>query len=339
MSLYRRLLRPPLFRLPAERAHHLALAALRMPLPWGLIGGALRDPRLEVELAGLRLRNPVGLAAGFDKDCRVLRALDRLGFGYLVGGTVTAAPRPGNPRPRVSRYPDRKSAVNAMGFPNRGAAAAARRLASTRTLAPVVVSVSGSAAADVLAAFELVEPQAAGIEFNVSCPNVRWGRDHDTEEMLKAALPRMRELTRKPLFVKVPPYREEKGRQAVLTMALIAQEAGVDAITATNTLPIDAPEMAIGTGGLSGRALFPGTVRIVRDLYTATGGRLAINACGGVFSAGDALACIEAGARTVQVYTGLIYRGPGLVGEITRGLVAHLRLRSTELGSLVGTGA
>lgn len=337
--MYRSLLRPLLFRLPPERAHRLSLAALRLPLPWARLGRAVDDAALATGWLGLTLRNPIGLAAGFDKNCEVLPALGRLGFGYLVGGSVTAAPRTGNAHPRIARVTGDESMINAMGLPNHGAERVAAGLALLRPTAPTLVSVTGATPDEIAGAFEAVEPFAAGVEVNVSCPNVKWGRDADVETMLRQAMPRLRGATRKPLLVKLPPFSTDQERDAVLTLARIAQDEGADGITASNTRPVESDRVAIGRGGLSGRAVFPDTVRIVRELYAATGGALAINACGGVAGAGDALECVRAGASTVQVYTAFIYRGPGLVGEITRGLAELLGAEPGAIAAQVGAGA
>src|SRR5438067_12855213 len=136
MEAYRRLARPLLFALAPETAHHLAVDLLTLPLPWRRIGGVARDSALEVDLAGIRLRNPVGLAAGFDKSCRVVAALGEIGFGYVVGGTVTRRPRRGNPKPRLVRRPQSDTIVNAMGLPNRRAAHPPTRLRRARRTAP-----------------------------------------------------------------------------------------------------------------------------------------------------------------------------------------------------------
>src|SRR5437588_2863713 len=320
MELYRRLARPLLFAFPPETAHHLALLMLRLPLPWRPIGGVQPDPALEVDLAGIRLANPVGLAAGFDKSCRALPALGEIGFGYLVGGTVTRRPRRGNPRPRIARRPSSLSVVNAMGLPNAGAQEAARNLRAARRTAPVVVSIADEDVADVVANHVLREPLADAVELNVSCPNVSWGRDRDNEEHLRTVLAKLAPAKRRPLFVKLPPFRTTSEREAVLAVARIAQEGGANGLTCSNTVPVQDARLATGTGGLSGREVFADTVRIVGEVRDATGGALPINASGGVFTAGDALACIEAGATTVQVYTGMIYRGPRIVRDICEGL-------------------
>src|SRR5205823_8881859 len=160
MEAYRRLARPVLFALAPETAHRLAVDLLTLLLPWRRIGGVSHDPALEVDLAGLRLRNPVGLAAGFDKSCRVVTALGEIGFGYVVGGTVTRRRRRGNPKPRIVRRRESQAIVNSMGLPNRGAAYAAKRLLSARRTAPVFVSIADEDVADVLANHTLLDPLA-----------------------------------------------------------------------------------------------------------------------------------------------------------------------------------
>jgi len=337
MGLYRAAARPLFFALPAEAAHRMAHRALSLPVSWRRIGGAVDDPSLRVTLAGIELRNPVGLAAGFDKSCRHLDALGRLGFGYVVGGTITRHPRGGNAKPRIVRYPRRGSMTNAMGLPNPGAEGAARNLTRTRPTAPRFASIADQDGPDVLATHALLEPHVDGIELNASCPNVSWGRDRDNEAHLAGLLRELRAVREKPLFVKLPPFRTEVEREVVLALTRIAQEGGADGLTCSNTRPVADRRLATGTGGLSGRLLFEDTVRIVGEVRRATGGALPINACGGVFTAADALACIEAGATTVQVYTGLVYLGPRIVRDMTAGLGAAIRERTTVLRTVAGT--
>ncbi|MFN2545612.1 MAG: dihydroorotate dehydrogenase (quinone) [Actinomycetota bacterium] len=338
MELYRRLARPALFALPPEGAHRVAQALLRLPLPWRRIGGVEPDPLLETDLAGMRLPNPVGLAAGFDKSCRLVTPLGELGFGYLVCGTVTRQPRRGNRKPRIVRHPDELSIVNSMGLPNRGAAFAASRLRGARRTAPVVVSLADEAIEDVLAGHALLQPLAEAIELNVSCPNVSWGRDRDNEEHLRELLRAIAPSKRKPLFVKLPPYRAPAERDAVMAVLAIAQEGGADGLTCSNTVPVEERTLASGSGGLSGRAVFADTVRIVEEVRSETGGAVPINATGGIFGPDDAIACLDAGATTVQVYTGMIYRGPHIVRDITAGLASAIRARSVA-GRGVGSGS
>jgi dihydroorotate dehydrogenase len=336
MGWYSAVGRRAFFALPPEASHRVATTMLGWPLPWERIGGAERDPRLAVTLAGITLANPVGLAAGFDKRCAHLDALGRIGFGYVVGGTITLSPRRGNDRPRIARLPERRSLVNAMGLPNPGAVVAAHHLAREARTAPRFVSLADEPVKNVVASADLLVGHADAIELNASCPNVSWGRDRDNEAHLAEMLVGLRALTDKPVFVKLPPFETEVEREVVLALARIARDGGAAGLTCSNTRPTEDPRLKVGAGGLSGAVLSEGTPRMVREVRAATGGALAINASGGIASAADALACIEAGATTVQVYTGMIYEGPGIVGEITRDLARILRERGLDLPALVG---
>ena len=326
-----------LLRLPPERAHHVAIALLGLPAPWDRIGGAVDDPMLAVAIAGIDLRNPIGLAAGFDKACRRLDALGRLGFGYVVGGTVTRRSRTGNAPPRIARLPGDRSLVNAMGLPNPGADRVARALRAGRSGAPRFVSIADEDLADVTAAFSLVEPHADAVELNASCPNVSWGRDRDNEGHLATLVRELGTRGTKPLFVKLPPFRTPVERDVVLALARIAVEGGADGLTCSNTRPVADGRLSTGVGGLSGRALFEDTPRIVREVRAATDATVPLIACGGIASGADVVACLEAGATTVQLYTALVYEGPSLLGRITRELVALLRQRRTAVPQLVGS--
>jgi dihydroorotate dehydrogenase len=319
MGLYRAVARPLFSSLPPEAAHRLAQSVLSLPLPWERIGGTPKDRALRLSLAGIELSNPVGLAAGFDKSCRHLDALGRLGFGYVIGGTITRDPRAGNAKPRIIRYPGRGSMTNAMGLPNPGADAAARTLSRSPRSGPRLASIADQDLDEVIATHGLLEPHVDGVELNASCPNVSWGRDRDNEAHLALLMRELGARRTRPLFVKLPPFRSDAEREAVLALARIAQDGGADGLTCSNTRPVSDRRLSVGAGGLSGRELFRDTVRIVADVRTATAGALPINACGGVFSAADASACFDAGAATVQVYTGLIERGPRVVRDIVRG--------------------
>jgi len=327
MGWYRMVAKPAFFALPPEAAHQLAQRFLGLPLPWERLGGGSRDPVLRTSLAGLDLANPIGLAAGFDKSGRHLGPLGRLGFGYVVGGTFTRRPRHGNPRPRIVRYRDRASMSNAMGLPNPGAQDAARHLGTTPRTSPRLASIADEAVEDVVQTHGLLEPHVDGIELNAGCPNVSWGRDRDNEAHLATLLRRLGERRSAPLFVKLPPFRTDVEREVVLTLAQIAVEGGADGLTCSNTRSVREPRLSTGQGGLSGRALFDRTPQIVSEVVAATERTVPVAACGGVSTAADALACLDAGASTVQVYTALIYRGPGVVGELTSGLATALGAR------------
>jgi dihydroorotate dehydrogenase len=309
------------FAVEPETAHRFAERLLALPLPWERIGAAPEDPAVATSIAGVAIRNPIGLAAGFDKTCRRLDALGRLGFGYVVGGTVTRRARTGSPRPRMIRDPEERALVNAMGLPNPGADAVARTLARTRRTAPRFVSVADEAIDDAIATVERVEPYADGLELNASCPNVSWGRDRDTEAHLRALVERIRTRSSKPLFVKLPPFATAAEREAVFALARIAQETAANGVTCGNSRPVTDARLAVGEGGLSGSPLWDGTPERVADVVEATDGELVVNACGGIFTAADAAACLDAGASTVQIYTALVYEGPRVAGDLARGLL------------------
>ena len=339
MGLYAAVGRPLFFSLPPEAAHRVAGAMLGLPLPWRRIGHASHDPSLATDLAGLRLRNPVGLAAGFDKTCAHLHALGELGFGYVVGGTITRAARAGNPKPRIARDPARRSMTNAMGLPNPGAEPAAGHLRRhPNPPAPRLVSLADEALDDAVSALELLAPLADGIELNASCPNVSWGRDTNNETHLRDLVAAFRTRTTKPMFVKVPPFATGTEREVVLALAAIAAEAGADGITIGNTRPVEDPRLTVGRGGLSGRGLWGATVPAVAAVREVVGAEAAVNACGGVSTADDVLACLEAGATTVQVYSSMIYEGPGIVGSLTDGLARLLRRRGQAVSDLAFAG-
>jgi dihydroorotate dehydrogenase len=321
---YDRVGRRAFFAMEPERSHRVALRLLGLPLPWHRIGGAVDDPSLVTTLAGVRLRNPIGLAAGFDKGCARLSALGGLGFGFVVGGTVTRAPRRGNAAPRITRDPARRALVNAMGLPNPGAEAAARALARGARTAPRFVSIADEAIDDAVPALELLSPLVDGIELNASSPNAGWEHvgDH-VAELVGALRPR----TTKPLFVKVPPFDDSEARARTLAMVAAARDAGVSGIVCSNTLPVEDARMSTGRGGLSGGPLTDLTPRIVGDVRAAVGDELPVVACGGIFGAADVRRAVDAGADAVQVYTALIYGGPGLPGALTRALVTGVPAR------------
>jgi dihydroorotate dehydrogenase len=321
MEWYRTLARPAFFALPPEASHRLAARLLTLPLPWERLGGVAHDPVLEATFAGIPISNPVGLAAGFDKTGRRVGPLGRLGFGYVVAGTFTRRPRTGNDKPRIVRYPARCSLTNAMGLPNPGAEAAALNLASAPRTSPRVASIADEEIGDAVETHRLLEPHVDAVELNASCPNVAWGRDRDNEAHLATLLRALGE-RRRPLAVKLPPFAGGREREAVLAFARVAIEAGADGLTCSNTRPVRDPRLAAGEGGLSGRALAEETPRIVAAVVEATRGAVPVAACGGVGSAADAVACLDAGAASVQLYTALVYRGPGVVGELTAGLLA-----------------
>ncbi len=331
MLPYKRLLRPVLFSLPPERSHRLGELALRQRTFWRLLAPyyGTKHPSLGTSIAGIQLASPVGVSAGFDKDCRFLSSLMCLGFGYVVGGTVTLAPQPGNPSPRLLRDRGREAIINSLGFPSQGAEVVAHRLSGGRTR-PLFISISGVTPEQMVESLRALEPWADGIEVNISSPNTAGLRAFHEPDVLKELLERVNDARSKPLFVKMPPYAEEEGRQRVLELVATAREAGVDGVTAANTRPTVDSRLAVGGGGLSGRPVFENMLRMVADVRREAGQEMVVNGCGGVFTAEHALLALEAGADTVQIYTGLIYEGPGIARRINRGLAKYLDQRGMK---------
>ncbi len=320
MSIYTRLVRPLLFRLPPERAQRLAESLLVAGPVWRALSG-LSDPRLHCDVAGIRLPNPVGLAAGYDKDCLMLGRLAGLGFGYMVGGTVTAEPRPGNPRPRIVRNPHDGALVNSLGFPSRGVEEVAGRLRRRIPGVPLLVSISGLSIDEFALCYRRLSPLCDGVELNVSSPNTQGIRVFQEPEMLVELLSALGPQKAGPLFLKLPPYFDDDQRAVVLKLVDVCMEHGVEGVTVANTHPVPDERLAVGRGGLSGRPLLPHTLRMVADIRNHAGDGLAIIGCGGVSSGEDALRVLRAGADSLQLFTGFVYEGPLLVKRINRYLL------------------
>ncbi len=340
---YGNLLRPVLFRLPAETAQEVAERALRRSLLWKSLRPAfqVRDRRLNTTLFDLPLSNPVGLAAGFDKNCEMIPSLASLGFGYLTVGTVTAHPQTGNPKPRLFRNARDLSLSNAMGFPCKGLAPAARRLEAYRSAkrnVPIIVSVSGVTIEEMVRCHRRLEPLADAVEINISSPNTEGLRLFHEPDSLAELLDTINEARYAPLIVKLPPYPADdvpesefaRSRDLLMSLVRVCKRKGVDGLTAANTRPTADSRLAVGSGGLSGRPVFSRMIEMVRDVRSEVGDGIVINACGGVFTGEEALSAIRAGATTVQVYTSFVYRGPTVAREINKEMLAAMSRSGTD---------
>ena len=345
---YRRLIRPALFTQDSESIHNRTIAALgkcsRSPALCSLLSAWYSAPELPVEVFGLKFPNPVGLAAGMDKHAAALPAWAALGFGFTELGGVTWHAQPGNPAPRMFRAVRDEALVNRMGFNNPGAEAMAAKLHEWRNSGhwpkhPVGINLGKSkitpnekAAEDYANSFRLLRPLADFFVVNVSSPNtpnLRALQDKAALDEILAALQQINSPEPKPLLVKVAPDLTFEALDEILE--LIAQR-NLSGIVATNTT-IARPETAdensrrtyAETGGLSGRPLRARSTEIIRHIHRQTRGALPIIGVGGIFNADDAWEKIQAGASLVQVYSGMVYEGPALAGDIVRGLAAKLR--------------
>jgi len=316
----------------------LALAGSLRPARRVLRGlYALQHPALTVEAFGLRFANPLGLAAGYDKNGLALRGLACLGFGHLELGTVTPAAQPGNPRPRLFRLPEDHGLINRLGFPNAGAAALQARLRRGRPPGVVLGVNIGKGAEtplerateDYVALLERFFDLADYLAVNVSSPNTTGLRRLQARRHLEGLLAALREARaarvrrsdrRLPILVKLAPDLSEAELEEAVGAIV---EGEMDGIIATNTtLNRDSLRSSNSreTGGLSGRPLRDRSTQVIRQIHALTRGNLPIVGVGGIFEARDAAEKLQAGATLVQLYTGLIYRGPGIVREILRGL-------------------
>ena len=335
IDLYR-FARPILWQLDAEFAHRLAIAALRR----GLIGPATvsPDPILRTKVWDFDFASPVGIAAGFDKNAEAIGPLFDLGFGFVEIGSVTPRPQEGNPRPRLFRLAADRAVINRMGFNSDGHAAVARRLAEAARRGVLGVNLgrnkdSADAVADYVAGVRMLGPLADYLVVNVSSPNTPGLRQLQDSEPLRRLLTAVCEARDGiaverpvPVLVKIAP---DLADDDLAQIAAVALAVPVDGLIATNTT-VDRPADLIDprkseAGGLSGRPLFESSTRVLGRIYDLTAGRLPLIGVGGVASGADAYAKIRAGASLVQLYTGLVYGGPGLVGDILADLAALLR--------------
>jgi dihydroorotate dehydrogenase len=327
-------LRRLLFRLDAETAHGAGIAALRALQAVPPLAAALRrrylveSPALSQTLFGREFPNPVGLAAGFDKDARVARALPALGFGFAEVGTVTPLPQPGNPRPRMFRHPEAESVQNALGFNNGGMAAARRRLAKLYPLAiPLGVNVgknkatpSDAALGDYETLIRTLSPFCDYLVVNLSSPNTPGLRDLQNESFVRAVLSTARGITTKPVLVKIAPDLEPGDAVYLSEVAVDAGAAGIVATNTTNDYSL--LPGAKDFGGLSGRVLREKSFRIFEAVARSLFRRAVLISVGGIDSGAEAYRRLRAGASLVQIYTALVYHGPGLPRRINEELLA-----------------
>ncbi len=337
---------PLLRRMDPERAHAIALRALRL----GLIGDHRTpdDPVLAVSVFGRDFSNPIGLAAGFDKGAVAVTALMRLGFGFVETGTVTRLPQPGNPRPRVFRlHPDR-AIINRLGFNNAGLAAYLRELAthSGRTVpigANVGINKDGAdPVRDYPALIEAVAPHVDYAVINVSSPNTPGLRDLQSDAHLRAILDAVVRVSgRLPILVKIAPDLSHDGIASVVEtcVSLGVQGLIVGNTTISRPASLRSPH-ARETGGLSGKPLFVLSNAVLARAYLLARGRLTLIGTGGIFSGADALTKIRAGASLVQLYTAFAYHGPALIPRLKAELAAALKAAGfARVQDAVGTGA
>ena len=335
------LLRPWLFCLDPEQAHNLTLTNLDRAQRWGLLDKLVSKPIADPQrVCGIEFPNPVGLAAGLDKDGKHIDALAALGFGFLEIGTVTPRPQPGNPKPRMFRLPEAQAIINRMGFNNDGVEACVARVRKSRywqsggalglNIGKNASTPIEEAASDYVLGMEAVYDIATYITVNISSPNTKNLRALQGEDMLRDLLrnlddarKRLSDRTgiRKPVFLKIAPDLDQED---IHLIADLLMEFGMDAVIATNTTiardAVQGLEHGEEAGGLSGAPVRTASNAVIKALKARLGDQLPIIGVGGILSGADAREKIRSGASLVQLYSGLIYRGPDLINECARAL-------------------
>ena len=351
--IYSRIMRPVLFRLDAERAHRVAIAILaRMPA----LDPGIDAPELGQILWKLPFSNPIGVAAGMDKEIQAARAWQALGFGFAELGTITPRPQPGNPRPRMWRLPEQHALINRLGFPSAGMHAATRRLTAARwrgvsiplglNLGPNRDTPPAHIPADYAALMAVLAPLADFIVINLSSPNTPGLRDWQAPERLRALIAATlpdrsagKDGYRTPILIKLAPDLE---RTQLAELCALILELKLDGIVATNTT-LAREECGVVCpyeGGLSGEPLKLRAREVIREIYRNVHGRIPIIGVGGVSNAEDAYDHIRAGANLVELYTALVYEGPRVVSRIKKELLTLLeRNRNSSISEAVGSAA
>lgn len=342
--MYHALIRPLLFKFDAETAHRIAFTALKFsastPIISDILAGMndLKDARLRREVFGLTFENPIGLAAGFDKNAELVDAWDRLGFGFIEIGTVTPKAQSGNPKPRLFRLLEDKAVINRMGFNNEGAFEASERLKKRKSkliiggnIGKNKITPNEKAVDDYLSAYSTLYSTVDYFVVNVSSPNTPNLRDLQEKEPLMRLLQELQNLNQKqikakPILLKIAPDLTNGQLDDILEIVPATGTAGIIATNTTinrsNLLTPASRLEAIGAGGLSGAPLKKRSTEVISYLHKGSNGAIPIIGVGGIMSAADALEKLAAGASLIQLYTGFVYEGTGLIKSIKRALLA-----------------
>jgi dihydroorotate dehydrogenase len=328
------LAKPILFRMDPEKAHSVGMFFLRF---LGEQQQKNSDRSLSIKTSFGEIKNPFGLAAGLDKTGRYLSTLQKLGFGYLVGGTITLDPWPGNPKPRIVRNIKEKTLVNCLGFPNPGVQEfiANIKKKSKEMKVPVIASISGRTESSIIECYEKVQPYVSGIELNLSSPNTKNLKDLREPDAFNSLVRTLSSSKSKPTFLKVPPFHDAEQIVKNLDTIKIWKSAGFEGVTASNTIPIEDPRLSIGSGGYSGPPLFDYTTKAIQEIRKVALNDFEINSVGGISKATDAKLALSQGATTVQLYTSLIYEGPGLIKRILNELQEGKEKKEEEITKTV----
>ncbi|MCH7397570.1 quinone-dependent dihydroorotate dehydrogenase [Belliella sp. DSM 107340] len=345
--MYKSLIKPILFQKNPESAHHFTFSLIKstfnLPVVKQFVKAqfSFKAPNLEREVFGLKFKNPVGLAAGFDKDAKLIDEMAMLGFGFIEIGTLTPKPQEGNPQPRLFRLPEDEALINRMGFNNGGVKEAVERLKKRKSdviiggnIGKNKLTPNENAVDDYLICLEALHPYVDYFVVNVSSPNTPNLRDLQEKEPLKKLLLAVKEANDKkdfpkPILLKIAPDLTDGQLDDIVE---IVQETKIAGVIATNTT-IDRSKLktdpslvaSIGAGGVSGKVLAKRSTEVIKYLSQKSNKSFPIIGVGGIITAADAIEKLEAGASLVQVYSGMIYEGPSMIKKIKKGLSSHFR--------------
>jgi len=327
-SRYERFVRPLLFKLDPEFAHRLGQFALRREFPWSMASPPNDRGRLAVQVGAWKLSSPIGLAAGLDKDGGAVPGLQHLGFGYLTIGSILPEPFPGNPKPRLLRYPESESMVNCYGLPSDGLGACAarfRRLATRKLRTMLIANIHTESVADYSRCAAALAPYADGIELALRCPN-RSDRlaIYPVAQLDELMGTLRRQWPDKAIFVKLPPFANDQEKQNRLELVEHAIQCGLTGVTIPGNWTVPEPRLSRGAGSLSGRRTFANNLEMVHAMAPVTKGRIAIKASGGVHTGADAFELLAAGATMIDILTAFVYRGWNAAAKINAELLALL---------------
>ena len=337
-QFYKSYIRPILFSLPPEFSQKIAYMVLEKRIFQKLISDNLlvNNPKLTTKFVGIELNNPVGLAAGYDKNCKHITATEKLGFSYLVCGTIINNPRYGNPKPRISRLPKDNALINSLGFPSEGLNQIIHNLNKSKNHNnPIILSISGLNINEILNCYKKLETYANAFEINISSPNTKGLKLFQDHKILKELFIKLNEIRTKPIIIKIPPYTNSKkdvyksvnyhDKNQIMKIVQTCLEQSIDGITVSNTTPITSNKLQSKSGGLSGKPIFENMIEMIRDIKYEVGQKIDISACGGISTGKDVLEAIKAGAKATQIYTSLIYEGPGIVKIINEEILSLLK--------------
>ena len=320
--IYKLLILPILQLINPEVSHFFAEKLLQVPFfrYFNPISYFSKNKNITINVMDIDFDTPIGLAAGYDKNCKTLGSLLSLGFGFITGGTITLQKRFGNPRPRLFHLPEKKSLINSLGFPSIGLKNVEKNLDSKSKIKnKLFLSVSGISEDEIISCIKTLDIYTNIFEINISSPNTSGLRLFHNPSELSKLIEKIKKSTHNRILIKLPPWSEDF-KENHLTLAETSILAGADGLVIANSMPTNNPKLAVGKGGLSGKILTKNTLRMIAEVRASIGPNPIIVACGGIFDERDVWNCIALGADLCQAYTGFIYKGPFFAYNINKKL-------------------